>query len=374
MKIVLSITLFFTCTFISHAQAVRKYSNEFMKIGVGARGIGLGNTAVAAIDDITAAYYNPAGLTQLNSNFEIGLMHNEYFGGIAKYDYGAIAIPMLQKKQVLAFSFLRLGVDNIANTLNLVNVDGTVDYNKVTLFNVADMAFLASYAKKLGKDDKWSIGGSAKIIHRSYGGFSYAWGFGLDVGAQYRNKNLKLGIMAQDITSTFNAWAFNFTEDQKQTFRNTGNEIPTSSLEITTPTLRIGAAYLFQVKQDKLSIEPSLEFISHFDGRRNVLIRTYPMSFDLSAGLEFNIFKVFYLRAGIYNIQQATNDSGQYYTSVQPNIGAGLKFKPVTIDYTYSNLGSTQTSGIGLYSHVISLNIHLKRKEEKAPNEAIAPK
>ncbi|MBK7956908.1 MAG: hypothetical protein IPK03_01615 [Bacteroidetes bacterium] len=67
MKIVLSITLFFTCTFISHAQAVRKYSNEFMKIGVGARGIGLGNTAVAAIDDITACHYNPAGLTQLNS-------------------------------------------------------------------------------------------------------------------------------------------------------------------------------------------------------------------------------------------------------------------------------------------------------------------
>ncbi|MBK7956813.1 MAG: hypothetical protein IPK03_01050 [Bacteroidetes bacterium] len=101
--------------FYKPCKAVRKYSNEFMaKIGVECRGIGLGNTAVAAIDDITAAYYNPAGLTQLNSNFEIGLMHNEYFGGIAKYDYGAIAIPMLQKKQVLAFSFLRLGVDNIA--------------------------------------------------------------------------------------------------------------------------------------------------------------------------------------------------------------------------------------------------------------------
>ncbi len=348
---------------IAMSQAVRKYSNEFLKIGVGARGIGLGNAVTASVDDITAAYYNPAGLVKIESNFDIGYMHSEYFAGIAKYDYGAIAIPMKLKKQVLAFSFIRLGVDDIPNTINLVNIDGTIDYNRVTLFNVADFALISSYARKIGNKDNFSIGGSAKIVYRNYGTFSSSWGFGLDLGAQYSVKKWKFGIMIQDITTTFNAWSFSFSDQEKEVFKRTGNEIPLSSLEITAPTIRFGASYKFEII-DKFSIQPSLDFISHTDGRRNVLIRTSPLSFDAALGLELGLWKVFYIRGGIYNIQQATNDTGKAYTSVQPNLGAGLKFKWFNLDYSYTNLGSTQTSGIGLYSHVASLIIHLKRKEE----------
>lgn len=347
---------------LSYGQAVRKYSNEFLKIGVGAKGIGMGNAVTASVNDITAGYYNPAGLTQIESNFDIGYMHAEYFAGIAKYDYGAIAIPMKAKKQVLAFSFIRLGVDDIPNTINLVNIDGTIDYNKVTLFNVADFALLTSFAKKMGTEDRLSLGGTAKIVYRNYGTFSNSWGFGIDLGAQYKVKNWRFGCMIQDITTTFNAWSFSFTDQEKEVFKRTGNDIPSSALELTAPTIKLGASYKYELK-DKFSVEPSLDFIAHTDGRRNVLIRTSPLSFDMALGVELGLWKVFYLRSGIYNIQQATNDTGKTYTSVQPNLGAGLKFKWFNLDYTYTNLGSTESSGVGLYSHVASLVIHLYRKE-----------
>ena len=64
----------------------RKYSNEFLNIGAGARGLAMGGAQVASAKDATAGYWNPAGLTGIKDQGSIGLMHAEYFSGIAKYD------------------------------------------------------------------------------------------------------------------------------------------------------------------------------------------------------------------------------------------------------------------------------------------------
>ena len=53
------------------------------------------------------------------------------------------------------------------------------------------------------------------MIHRSVGKFAKAWGFGLDAGLQIRSKNWKFGIAARDITTTFNAWSYSFTDKEK---------------------------------------------------------------------------------------------------------------------------------------------------------------
>ena len=60
-----------------------KYSNEFMNIGVSARSFGMGFTAVSFTDDVTAGYWNPAGLNQMSSDHQLVLMHSSYFGGLA---------------------------------------------------------------------------------------------------------------------------------------------------------------------------------------------------------------------------------------------------------------------------------------------------
>jgi len=70
---------------------VPKFSNEFLSIGVGARSFGMSHAVSATTVDVTAGYWNPAGLTGLERDADFGLMHAEYFAGIAKYDYGGFA-------------------------------------------------------------------------------------------------------------------------------------------------------------------------------------------------------------------------------------------------------------------------------------------
>jgi len=126
----------------------RKYSNEFLNIGAGARGLGMGSSQVASVDDGTSGYWNPAGLVGVKDYPALHLMHAEYFSGIGKYDFGSIAIPLNDKKRVMGLSVLRFAVDDIPNTLFLVEPDGSVNYNNIRTFSSADYAFLL-FARKL---------------------------------------------------------------------------------------------------------------------------------------------------------------------------------------------------------------------------------
>ena len=196
--------------FSQNSSNTPKYSNEFLNIGIGARALGMSNTIIASSNDVTAGYWNPTGLCSIKSDLQIGLMHAEYFAGIAKYDYGGIA-KKIDSSSAFGLSFIRFGVDNIPNTTDLIDAQGNINYDRISYFSAADMAFLLSYAKKLKSG--LLLGGSAKIIHRKVGDFAQAWGFGIDFSAAYHYKSWKFAAMSRDITSTFNAWSYNLSED-----------------------------------------------------------------------------------------------------------------------------------------------------------------
>jgi hypothetical protein len=191
-----------------------KYSNEFLNVGVGARALGMGKVQVSLADDATAGYWNPAGLANQTHKYDGVLMHSELFGGIVKNDYAAFSMP-LDDKSAIGASVLRLGVDDIADTRNLINEYGYVDYSKIELFSVADYALLLSYARKVGTVEGLSVGANAKIIYRNIGKFANGYGFGIDAGVQYNHKGWKLGLMARDITTTFTQWTINADEYTK---------------------------------------------------------------------------------------------------------------------------------------------------------------
>jgi hypothetical protein len=356
------------CTLTSFAQTVRKYSNEFLNIGVGARGLAMSNAQVATINDAYSSYYNPAGLVHIPNTFQVGIMHSEYFAGIAKYDYVSLAVPIKSQKSVIAFSFFRFGIDDIPNTLFLVQPDGTVDYSKITSFSAADYAFMIHYAQALPIKGL-SIGGSAKIIYRHIGKFAKAYGFGIDLGLQYRLKQWRFGLMARDITSTFDAWNINFTDAEKQVLLQTNNQLPKNSLEITTPTIQLGVAYDVNIK-NKFFITPEVNFSFTTDGKRNVLIAAKPISIDMNAGLELKYVPAkdidVCIRAGVGNLQRATDELGKKRFLVSPNIGAGVHIKIVSLDYALTNLTTIKdkADGAGLYSHVISLRLDINKKQK----------
>ena len=106
-----------------------KYSNEFLNIGVGARSLAMSNSVITSTNSAMSGFWNPANLSRINNDIQVGLMHAEYFAGIAKYDFGSVA-KKIDEKSGFGFSFLRFGVDNIPNTSELIDAQGNVNYDR----------------------------------------------------------------------------------------------------------------------------------------------------------------------------------------------------------------------------------------------------
>ncbi|MBK8353054.1 MAG: PorV/PorQ family protein [Saprospirales bacterium] len=362
--------LLFLLSLISTVQIAKppKYSNDFMYIGVGAHNFGVGNAVVANVSDVTAGYWNPAGLTNIKTNIQFSFMHNEYFSGLAKFDYAGIAFPLDSNKHAFAINFMRFGVDNIPNTLDLIDADGTVNYDNVRNFSVGNYGILLSYARKLLPG--LSLGLTAKIVHNKAGGFAKSWGFGVDVGAIYQIKEWKIGITVKDITTTFNAWQYSFTDKEKLILESTDNLIPKSSTEITLPRIQFGASYTKSFYKDKIDLSAEIDFEMTTDGKRNTLISSKAISMDPRIGIEIGLWKIFYLRGGVNNFQKMFNDAKRKTVfTVSPNIGVGLRFKSfVSVDYSYTDVGKTSENQ---YSHVVSFVVGLNKRKRKENTDLI---
>ena len=337
--------------------AQSKYSNEFLSLGLGARGLGMANTMCAITDDVTSAYWNPAGLTRMDKRYQLALMHAEYFAGIAKYDYGGIAYK-IDSNQAVAFSYIRFGVDNIMNTTQLIDEQGNVDYDRITYFSAADNAFLLSYAYSFPQVPGLSVGANGKIIHRKIGKFARSWGFGLDFGLMYNRKGWQAGVMLRDGTSTFNAWRYSLTDDVIAVFEETGNEIPENDLELTVPALLLGGGKTVHFGKGFHGTF-ALGLDCTFDGKRNTLIKSNVLSIDPHFGMEFDYKKIVALRAGIGNFQREPDFDGKMKTTLQINLGVGVNIKNVVaIDYAFTDLGNLS---IAQYSHIISLRVSIDK-------------
>jgi hypothetical protein len=368
MKISLAVLsiLILTVTTTASAQ-FRKYSNEFLNIGAGARGLAMGSSQVASVQDGTAGYWNPAGLTGLKDNPSVNLMHAEYFAGIGKYDYASNAFPLANNKRTFAVTGLRFAVDDIMNTLFLVEPDGSINYNNIQAFSSADYAFLLSFAQNLKQSANKNIdfGLNAKVIHRNVGKFAKAWGFGLDAGLQIHSNKWRFGFAGRDITTTFNAWSFSFTDKEKEALYLTNNEIPVKSTELTAPRLVVGIARDFYFSK-KISLLAEANFDVTFDGQRNTLLSADPVSADPKLGVELNINKIVYVRGGINNFQKALADGDTLNKKkvwiYQPSAGVGFQIQNVRIDYAFTNLANQSNP---LFTHVFSLQVDLVNDKNK---------
>ncbi|TFV94788.1 PorV/PorQ family protein [Algoriphagus kandeliae] len=335
-----------------------KYSNEFLNIGVGARALGMGGAQVSAVRDVTASFWNPAGLFGTNHKYEATLMHAEYFAGIAQFDYLAFTTPLKDQSQI-AVSLIRFGVDDIPDTRFLYDANGALNYNNIQFFNAADYALLLTYARAIS--DKIKVGANAKVIHRNVGKFASAWGFGLDVGGMYVHKKLTVGLMLRDITTTFNAWAHN-AELVRDIYSSTNNEIPLNSVELTLPRAISSVSYIWSFGE-KFALTSALDLEMTFDGNRNTVISTSLLSIDPRLGLELGFKKSVFIRAGISNLQYIKNFQGERNLNFLPSTGLGFIINErFQIDYALSDIGNVSDTP---YSHIFSVKVSLEKLKEE---------
>ncbi len=98
----------------------------------------MGKSVAASVNDVTAIYWNPGALSLQQHRYQAAFMHSEYFAGIAKYDFGAFSMMLDSNQHAFGIGMVRFAVDDIPNTLDLVDPSGNIDYDKVTSFSVGD--------------------------------------------------------------------------------------------------------------------------------------------------------------------------------------------------------------------------------------------
>jgi hypothetical protein len=331
--VILSISL----TGIARGASTAKYAGEFLSIGVGGRALGLGGAYTALANDVTAGYWNPAGLSHILYP-QVTLMHDERFAGLINYDYGAVAMP-LGVNASLAISAIRLGVDNIPNTRDagidangnplpsgsLENFSGNYDESKITYFNSADWAIYFSYAKKI--NEQFSYGANVKLIRREIGTAS-ATGLGFDIAAQYMlSDKFALGANIQDVTTTLVAWS-------------------TGTNELISPTLKLGSAYFIDAWGGRFA--PAFDIDLRFENRRSASnMHIGKLSADFHGGLEYDVQSILAIRAGYSDIGSL-------------NVGTGIHLPKFDIDYTFSKFNAADQLG---NTHRISLIFTLQAEQ-----------
>lgn len=334
------------------SQTTRSYSNEFMNIGVDAAALAMSGSVTATSNDVNSGYWNPAGLVHLEDN-ALALMHSSYFANIANYNYIAFGMP-LDDRSAVGISVIRFGVDDILDTTKLIDQQGNINYDRINLFSAVDYGVTFSYARKLPIPGL-NYGVNAKIIRRIIGDFASSWGFGLDFGIQFEKNNWQFGLMARDITTTFNSWAFE--EDRLQDIQNAipgQNQEEPEATEITLPKLQFGVAKRFIFDYD-YSLKAEVDLIVRFEENNN-LISTSFASINPALGFEFGYIDLVYLRGGLGNFQNELQFDNSKKLSVQPNLGVGFKYKGIAIDYALTDIGD---QSVALYSNVFSLKIDL---------------
>lgn len=158
------ILLTFVFTTFAHSQLIPNLGGQragisafqFLKIGVGARGVGMGETFVAVANDVSALYWNPAGLTQFSENQFI-FAHTEYVVDLRHEFFGTVY--HLSPSDAIGASMTSLYTDPMEITTE------TQPFGTGRYFKFGDLALGLSYSRKM--TDQFSFGVTIRYVEET---------------------------------------------------------------------------------------------------------------------------------------------------------------------------------------------------------------
>jgi hypothetical protein len=289
---------------------------QFLKIAPDARSLALGGAFVATTNDVSAMYWNPAGITQTDTGkVNVQLSHTRYFGDISANYAGAVT-------RLGKYSFVGLQVFS----MDYGTMEETTEFDpKGTgrTFALSNYYIGLSFAQIL--TNNFSFGLNARYANEGFPGVSihnvlFDLGLKYDIGV----KNTRFGV-------SFSNFGFNVNPEGKATVLKFNG--PTDISNFTTVTVpgifRLGVAF-DPLMGYKHNITVSAQLNHPTDNNE-----TYGL------GAEYAFKRFAYGRIGY--------EFGSDEKYIAPSAGIGLKlrrnFGGLTIDYGYlakSTIGSIQ--------------------------------
>lgn len=264
----------------------------FLKLGVGARAIGLGDAYVGVSGDASSIYWNPAGLAQVE-NIDLMFMHSEWFQGI-RYEF--LGGAQRFDHQAFGIGLTGLYMDDLERR------EGPTS-EPIGHFGFYDFALTGSYARTL--TDYLDVGANLKYLHEKIDNETAA-AFAVDLGATYRVPSLErlsIGAVLQNLGTQMQ-----YLEDKF--------DIPLN--------FRTGLAYSIPAEALKGDFLAVTDLVVPSDGKTK-----------LHFGLEYMYAHVLALRFGYRTGWDNQNVSA----------GLGVNVKSFRLDYAYtpfySDLGDT---------------------------------
>jgi hypothetical protein len=282
---ILLVVLMVSPVVVNAQSKVGTTAGGFLEIGTGARGVAMGETLVAASDDVNSLYWNPAGITSIRGG-QAGFHHTTWIAGTS-LNYAAIAVEVPNVAhfgaQVYLFDSGEMEVTDI------LFPNGTGEN-----FKVQDIMIGLTAARQL--PDRFAIGGSVKYIQSTIWRMS-ASTIGLDLGMQYDTplKNLRLGFNISNFGGEMQLFGDNTARridlDPGSSGTNDGILANLALRSWDLPlTFRLGFAYSL--------------LNTHNHSFLIVTDALYPNNNDayMNAGVEYSFYKLLFVRAGMSHL------------------------------------------------------------------------
>ncbi|MDM7917173.1 MAG: PorV/PorQ family protein [Candidatus Eisenbacteria bacterium] len=295
-----------------------KYAGEFLRIGVGARALGMGGAFTALANDASAAYWNPAGLAQMERP-EVLFMHAEQFGQLANHDFFGYVQPLPGTTGTsVGLAVIRYGVDDIPITRDAWTDSngngkpdpGEFDPDDFRKASDTEWGVLFTYARSAS--DRLQLGGNLKVVRQGLL-HNTSFGMGVDLGALYSvRRDLTIGARLADVTTTRISW-------------------DTGTREVINPSMALGAQWTRELAGLRGEVTVAGDFAFTFEGRETASqFGGGTVAGDFQGGVEYWFSRAVAARVGT--------------TAGDWTAGGGIRYRGFGADYAFlphDDLGDT---------------------------------
>jgi len=320
----ITILVFMILVIALQAGAVTKVGTTaagFLNIDVGSRALGMGGAYVAVADEITAMYWNPAGVARLNTA-QTAFTHTKWLADV-NFNYAAVVVPLGNLGNVGANATF-LTMDEMERT-TIAEPEGTGE-----MFDAGSYAFGLSYARDL--TDRFSIGFNfkyvnEKIYHSTASGAAFDIGtlfdtqyYGLKIGMSITNYGTKMRMGGRDM----------LIQADIDPQINGNNENINANLN--TDSYDLPLMFRVGVSMDLLKGKGNSNLIVAVDA-----LHPNDDVESLNVGAEYGFNKMFFIRGGYKSLFASDSEEGLC-------LGAGFSYSipgagTLMLDYAYEDFG-----------------------------------